>query len=172
MTSPSVVGIPNSDRIVVFDLSFAVEEPADHTTTPFRENRDTHLIESLDNGRTWTESVSIADWFRSERVIPFCGVTQTSTGLLAAFYSDEWGIEILRSEDGQTWSDGQHIASSPLDRKFCEPVPCAVTPEKLLVFCRDNATGDFCALKSSDGGTNWSDPVCFNPTDSTSPNPL
>jgi hypothetical protein len=172
VTSPSVIDLAGSDRILVFDVSFAVEEPADHTTNPARWAYDTHLIESPDGGRTWNDPASITDRFSNEQVIPFGGVAETSNGLLTAFYSHQWDIEILLSEDGKTWSDSRTIATPPPDRKFCEPVPCAVTREKTLVFCRDNATGDFCALKSADGGTTWSDPVYFNPTNSPSPKPL
>lgn len=172
VTSPSVVDVPYSDRIIVFDVSFAVEEPGDRTTAPDRWSYDTHMITSLDGGQTWTDPVLITDLFNSDRAIPFGGIAETSEGIMAAFYSHEWEIEIIISDDGTTWSDSQLIATSPPNRKLCEPVPCSITQEKVLVFCRDNATGDFCALKSTDAGTTWSDPLFFNPTDSKSPKPL
>ena len=43
---------------------------------------------------------------------------------------------------------------------------------KLLVFGRDNATGDFFALRSQDGGLSWDAPVFFNPTNSAAPVPI
>jgi hypothetical protein len=104
------------------------------------------LRRSTDRGEMWTESRIIHD--ESDRDVL-------------------WVLQVLISTDeGQTWDRHVSTAESPDGRQRCEPVPCAITESKLLVFGRDNATGDFFALRSADGGLARRAPVFFNPTNS------
>jgi len=174
---PSVVYDPDSGRIHLFDVAVGfsepVESPSDLHSLPSRENFDTFLVESTDYGDTWQEPRPIADRLDGERVIPFGGSARTSEGVITCFYSRDWTLQALISSDaGQTWNRHVSITESPDGRQLCEPVPCAITESKLLVFGRDNATGDFFALKSADGGLTWRAPVFFNPMDSEAPAPI
>lgn len=50
-------------------------------------------------------------------------------------------------------------------------MPTTYTEDVLWTFGRDNKTGDFWAVQSTDGGSNWTSPVYFNPTGMTDPSP-
>lgn len=170
-TSPSVVYHPGTDRIDVFDVSFSVEKAGE--STPERDGFVPHRITSTDLGRSWDDPMSVANELQNPEAAPFGGVARTAHGSVTAFYSREYELELLFNRDGgESWTSEGIIAESPPGRELAEPVPAAVTPEKVLLFGRDNATGDFYALTSSDGGMSWTDPVFFNPTGSETPFPI
>jgi hypothetical protein len=170
-TSPSVVYHPETDRIDVFDVSFSVRNAG--KSKPNRDGFVPHRVTSTDLGRSWDAPVSVAEELRNPAAAPFGGEIRTAHGSATAFYSREYELELLFSRDGgESWATEGTIAESPPGRELAEPVPVAVTPEKLVLFGRDNATGDFFALTSSDGGLSWTDPVFFNPTGSETPCPI
>jgi len=174
---PSVVYIPETNRLVLFDVptGFAesVESKEDLETLPERENFSTCLLESTDGGRTWSEPTEITHRLTGRRVVPFGGGVRTSQGFATFFYSGDWQLQALISDDGgESWGKHVHVSDSPEGRQLCEPVPCALSRSKMLLFGRENNTGDFYALRSDDGGLTWDDPTFFNPTNSPSPKPI
>lgn len=171
-TSPSLIYFPDHTRTVVLDTSFDVEEPDSHTTEPAKENYDTCLIQSTDNGHSWDDPVSIRDDLICDVGIPFGGGVEVEGRVMTVLGSLEGEVEVMFSDDGTSWTDNRLVTTSPDGRQFTEPVPCKVTENKLLIFGRESATGDFFAVRSSDGGETWSDPVFFNPTGSASPKPI
>ncbi len=174
---PSVVYNPETGRISLFDVAIGfsepVESPSDLESQPARKNFDTYLVESTDHGKTWESPTKITGRLAGQRVIPFGGGEQTSQGVITCFYSRDWILQaLISSGGGQAWDRNVLIAESPPDRELCEPVPCAVSESMLLLYGRDNATGDFFACKSPDGGGTWREPVFFNPIDSDAPTPI
>lgn len=174
---PSVLYNPDSGRIVLFYVAtgFAesIDSPQDLATQPERENFDTGFLVSTDYGRTWSAPTTLTDQLVGDFVIPFGGGVQTEQGLLTCFYSGDRRIQGLVSDDGgETWNRQITIADSPSGRELCEPVPCRISGARILIFGRDNATGDFYAIKSQDAGQTWTEPMFFNPTDSEKPNPI
>lgn len=171
-TSPSVIRVSGTDRIVVFDFSFELSEPETMKHPPERSDFDTCLIDSADGGETWADPVSVTDSLQGKWGRPFGGAVETKHGLLTAFYSDEWDIEVLVSKDGSYWGNSHIAAECPTGRELAEPVPWTLDDERVMVVGRDNATGDFYAIKSSDGGMSWNEPKFFNPAGTASPKPL
>lgn len=172
-TSPSVVNHPNSDRIDVFDVSFRVEEPSDETGVPERAGFQPYRITSTDHGQSWSKPVPISDHLHTDGAAPFGGWTNTAAGTMTAFYSRKNELELLLTEDaGESWISTGRIAASPHGRELAEPVPTAITDQKVLIVGRENVTADFYAITSHDGGKSWSHPVFFNPTGMISPCPI
>lgn len=174
---PSVVYNPETGRISLFDVAIGFSESvgsrADLESKPRRENFDTYLVESEDDGASWKDPVRMTDRLDGRRVVPFGGGQSTSRGMITCLYSREWELEaLISSNGGRTWTRHVSISESPPGRKLCEPVPCAITETKLLLYGRDNSRGDFFALRSNDGGWTWSTPVFFNPSDSDAPTPI
>jgi Neuraminidase (sialidase) len=173
--NPSVIYIPRSGRIVLFDevIDFAgsPDPQPGPNNRPQGEDRSTYLIESTDHGQTWHEPVEISEKFNAEEAVPHGGGVRNSTGVRTFFYNEQ--IEMLHSKDGgKTWDRSTPIVTSPGGRELTEPIPCKITDKKILLFGRDNEEGDFYALKSSDGGETWSGPVFFDPTNTTAPTPI
>jgi hypothetical protein len=174
---PSVTYHAGSERIVLFDTAFgfaeSVTSPADLETLPARKNFDTYMLSSTDMGRSWSEPTKMTTHLLGDQVIPFGGGVETEAGLLSFFYSLEHDIQALVSENGgDTWNRHIFVTDSPAGRELCEPVPCVITKDRCLLFGRDNQTGDFYAIKSTDGGMTWGEPVFFNPTEATNPRPI
>lgn len=175
--NPSVVYDPESNRITLLDevihFTGTVDGPITRESRPQVSHANTYVTRSADEGRTWSSHEDVSGEFSGRRAVPHGGWVRTSEGLLTFLYTSEGRLETLRSDDGgSNWSSDGAVASSPPGRRLTEPVPCAVTREKLLVFGRDDATGDFYALRSADGGRTWEDTVFFNPTGSAVPNPI
>jgi len=173
--APSYAFDPESGRIVIFDRAY---------TRPWNEPfeggsgdlvADTYRFESTDHGQTWSDPVCITDDLLVEKAWPFGGDVATSNGLMTEFYSLDGEIEALFSTDGGcTWGDNVIVADSTdiEGHHFTEPVPCAITKDRIITFGRDQATGDFFATRSRDGGRTWDDPVYFHPTSGDTPAPL
>jgi len=149
---PSVVYDSTSGRIVLFDHAMKLVKTTEHEH-PVVRGTDAYRLESTDGGKTWSDPVRVTDDLIVDNPWPFGGYVETSRGLMTQFSSPS-GIEVMFSSDGgQTWG-GNKMVPEPVDgdRQPVEPVPCAVTEDKVLLFGRDNAKGDFFAMRSDDGG--------------------
>lgn len=172
-SSFSIVHHPSYDRIIVFAVGYAFKNNRDNELFPDREFVAAYKIVSTDGGRTWGELKPVDQYLTIETVVPFGGSVLTSSGLLTAFQSDTHKIEILISgDDGKTWGNNVFVTGSPEGHQLAEPVPCAVTPEKTIIFGRDNETGGVYAIRSRDGGLSWESPIFFNLTQGETPNPI
>lgn len=175
--NPSIVWCSELERIVVFveiiEFDDPVNSPHDLATPPKIKNADTYALTSTDCGHNWDSPTNISNHLNGDRVVPFGGGIKTKHGLLTCFYSADKEIQAIVSEDGgEKWNKQISIADSPPERKLCEPVPCRISDDRILIWGRDNTTGDFYAIKSRDGGKTWGTPVFFNPTKSENPKPI
>jgi len=172
-SSFSVVHPPDSERVVVFAVAYAFPDQFGYESFPSREFVATHVIESTDNGYSWSDPTPIHGKLSIDTATPFGGSVRTENGLLTIFQSDSHELEGLFSTDGGTsWGGNVSVASSPEGHQLSEPVPCRITPQKIVLFGRDNATGGFYAIKSSDGGRVWEEPLFFAPSGHGPPNPV
>lgn len=176
-SNPSVVYESGSNRITLLDevirFTGSVDGPVTRKSSLQVAEASTYLTRSTDDGRTWGAHEDVSSQFSGRRATPHGGWVQSSEGLHTFFYTSNGRLEMFCSDDrGGSWTAAGPVASSPDGRRLTEPVPCAVTEEKLLLFGRDQATGDFYALRSADAGETWDDPVFFNPTGSMVPNPI
>jgi hypothetical protein len=157
----SVVYDRDDDRVVVFyRLTDAVATFEGHSGL-----QGNFFVESTDGAHTWTEPVEVSDELGTT-ICPFGGYARTTNGLIAQWYGNG-AVEALFSTDGgRTWGSRVTVAdeSGTEGRQLTEPVPCAITENRIVTFGRDNETGDFFAVTSPDGGRTWADPVYFNPT--------
>lgn len=170
-SSFSVVHESASGRVVVLAVAYAFPDSPDYETFPDREFVATHQVESTDGGHTWSDPKRIDQKLSLTTAKPFGGAVETTNGLMTAFQSDNHEIEVLFStDDGRTWGHRAAVAHSPNGHQLSEPVPCRITSEKILIFGRDNETGGFYAIRSSDGGRIWNDPLFFAPGEP--PNPI
>ena len=136
---------------------------------------------STDGGSTWSSPQSVSlDYATGSVSAAFGGYIETSNGLLTLWYgfnaSDQYGVVegLFSTDGGQTWGSNVKIGDTTgvSGRTLTEPVPAAFTDDKLWTWGRDNDTGDFFAIRSSDGGATWDSPVYFNPTGMSSPVPV
>jgi hypothetical protein len=154
-TAPSVVYDPHSDHIVVFDFLPEFHGTVTGDEKPTRHRFDTCIIRSGDGGQTWSEPSSIGKNLIGGPSVPFGGGVRTNRGIMTAFHSRDWDIEVMFSDDGGiSWGSNVIVANSPDGRELSEPVPCAISDSRVILFGRDNVTGDFFAVRSSDGGRN------------------
>lgn len=170
--APSAIYSADANRIVLFDIVAEFPGTPDFESKPERRNFDTKKLVSGDGGRTWSDPTSISNDLESGPAVPFGGGARTRRGLLTAFGSRDWQIETMLSNDGGASWGSNAVVDSPPGRKLCEPVPCPITDERIIIYGRDNETADFFAIRSSDGGRSWSHPVFFNPAENSSPTPI
>lgn len=172
-SSFSVVHETSSSRIIVFAVGYAFSNDYSSGTFPEREFVGTYKLVSNDGGQTWSNKGTIDQSLTINTAAPFGGSVATRNGLLTVFQSDAHELEVLISDDnGESWDQNVFVASSPKSHQLAEPVPCAVSREKTLIFGRDNETGGIYAIRSHDGGLSWEDPVFFSITSGEEPNPI
>ena len=157
----SVVYDRDDDRLVVFyRLLDAV--------AAFEGDPELHgnfFVESTDGGRTWSEPAKVSDELGTT-TCPLGGYARTANGLIAEWYGNGTVEALFSADGGQTWGDRVTVAgkSDTEGRQLTEPVPCAITEDRIVTFGRDNETGDFFAVRSPDSGRTWGNPVYFDPT--------
>jgi hypothetical protein len=144
----------------------------DHTH-PAVESTEAYQMSSTDGGVTWSEPTRITDELLVDNPWPFGDYVRTSRGLMTQFYS-RWDVEVMFSSDGgKSWTDNQLVFdSTESDRLLSEPSPCAITEQKIILFGREQSTGEVFAFRSDNGGKSWDDPVFFNPTGGSTPCPI
>lgn len=160
----SVIYDEESDRVTVF---YRVWDP--QTGDQLGEFYKT----SMDHGQTWSEAQEVPLEY-IDGGAPFGGYVETSNGLLTTWYTSDLVEALFSTDGGQTWGNNVLVGDTTDEsgRTLTEPVPARFTEDKIWIWGRDNTTADFFAIKGEDGGTEWGDPVYFNPTGSTSPTPI
>jgi hypothetical protein len=169
---PSVVYDQSTGRITLFTHAMKLCHTVDHTH-PAVESTEAYQMSSTDGGVTWSEPTRITDELLVDNPWPFGDYVRTSRGLMTQFYS-RWDVEVMFSSDGgKSWTDNQLVFdSTESDRLLSEPSPCAITEQKIILFGREQSTGEVFAFRSDNGGKSWDDPVFFNPTGGSTPCPI
>jgi hypothetical protein len=140
---------------------------------PRLKSTEAYKKPSKDGGKTWSGSIRITNKLIVNNPWPFGDYIKTSQGLMTQFYC-RWDVEVMLStEGGKSWTNNQLVFESSEDnRMLAEPSPCAITEDKVIIFGRDQSTGDFYAIRSEDGGESWGEPIFFSPTSGSTPCPI
>ena len=170
--NPSLVYDSDSDRLVV---NYRVYDAGSGS------NQGEYFRTSTSNGSSWSSRQSVSlSYATGSSVAPFGGHAQTSNGLITMWYglnaNGGYGVveAVFSTDGGQSWGNNVKVVdtTSTSGRTTVEPVPTAYTDDKLWTWGRDNATGDFWVVQSSDGGSTWGSPVYCNPTGMSDSSPI
>ncbi len=146
------------DRLVMW---YRTLDAADNT------HIDAYSAYSDDYGETWSSSTSIQSLFNSSAVVPWIGDgVQTSNGLMMGAANSDEQIEVVFTNDGETWSDRTTIYDNAnATNKLTEPCPLALSEDHILLYGRVHGgnlpTSANWVMESTDGGLSWSSPQFF-----------
>ena len=157
---------PKTGRLVCFytlrDMVAYIE-----TRDPGAYLKGHYFITSDDDGTSWSDPTEVTAKLGDQIGLPHGEHVSTSNGLMVTWYGADRIEALFSTDNGQSWGDRTEIGTTiEVDgRQLTEPCAWSFTDDRIVTFGRDNETGDFFAVKSSDGGRSWGSPVYFNPTD-------